>query len=254
MSLTYRQAHSIFNTKYIITMSTIHNSAPIGAIAKTVLMPGDPLRAKFVAENFLDSPELVNSVRNTLTYTGLYKGTRLTVMSSGIGMPSMGLYSYELFTHYGVENIIRIGSTGAYNEALQVGEVVMPTRVISEGSYAVEMNGCKDTCLTPNPEISNAIMQKAQELCIGCKPCYLQSTNVFYCAETPQETYDRLHVDCVDMETFALFHNANVLKKRAACLLTVSDALISEKRLSPEQRSSGFNDMIRLALETAIAL
>ena len=211
-------------------MATPHINAPEGAFATTVLMPGDPLRAKYIAENFLDTPELVTSVRNVLGFTGAYNGKPVSVMASGMGMPSIGIYSHELYQFYGVENIIRIGSAGSYTERLKVGDVVLATSAYSASSYAQVHNGVTSHELFPSEHINKVIMEKAQELNISCG------------------------VDCVEMESFALFHNANVLGKGAACLLTISDSLVDFTAMSAEERQTTFRTMMHLALESAIAL
>ncbi len=238
-------------------MATAHNNAPEGAFAKTVLMPGDPLRAKFVAENFLDNPQLVTSVRNIYGFTGTYKGVPVSVMASGMGMPSIGIYSHELYTEYGVENIIRIGSAGSYTARLEVQDVVVADSAYSDSSYALVHNGVTDHEIAPSAKINAVIKQKAVELGIKCTPCKVHSSDVFYGGpngETWEQIVARTGVDCVEMESFALFHNANVLGKHAACLLTISDSFVSKKVLSAEDRQNSFRDMMRLALETAIAL
>lgn len=235
-------------------MATPHISAPAGAFAKTVLMPGDPLRAKFIAETFLTDPQLVTSVRNVLGYTGLYKGQPVSVMASGMGIPSIGIYSNELFSQYGVENIIRIGSAGSYVERLDVMDVVVAEAAYSDSSYAQVLNGCTDHTLRPSAELNDVIKQKAQELGIECKPCVVHSSDVFYGTEPWQEIAARTGSECVEMESFGLFHNANTLGKRAACLLTISDSFVNHKELSAEERQTSFSTMMKLALETAIAL
>lgn len=237
-------------------MATPHNSAPDGAFAKTVLMPGDPLRAKFIAETFLTDLQLVTSVRNCLGYTGKYKGIPVSVMASGMGMPSIGIYSYELYAFYGVENIIRIGSSGSYKDWLNVMDVAIADQAVSESSYALVMSGCQDHILKPSPVLNEAIIAKAKEMGIDCKKCSVHSSDVFYTAtdETWQQLSERTGTDCVEMESFALFHNANVLGKNAACLLTISDSFVSKAALSAEERQQSFNEMVTLALETAITL
>ncbi len=235
-------------------MATPHISAPEGAFAKTVLMPGDPLRAKFIAETFLTDPQLVTAVRNVLGYTGLYKGQRVTVMASGMGIPSIGIYSNELYSQYGVENIIRIGSAGSYVERLDVMDVVVAEKAYSDSSYAEVMSGCKEHTMAPSAEINAVIRQKAEELGIDCKPAVVHSSDVFYGSEPWQQIAERTGSECVEMESFGLFHNANVLGKRAACLLTISDSFVNHKELTSEERQTSFSTMMRLALETAIAL
>ena len=145
-------------------MATPHNNAPEGAFAKTVLMPGDPLRAKFIVENFLDEVELVTSVRNVYGYTGKYKGIPVSVMASGMGMPSMGIYSYELYKFYGVENIIRIGSSGSYTERVKVRDVVLASAAYSMSSFAEVMSGVKADTMYPSTELNNVILAKANAL------------------------------------------------------------------------------------------
>lgn len=238
-------------------MSTPHINAAEGAFAKTVLMPGDPLRAKFIAENFLDDPQLITSVRNVLGFTGSYKGAIVSVMASGMGMPSIGIYSHELFQFYDVENIIRIGSAGSYTESLKVGDVVLASSAYSDSSYAMVHNGVTNHELFPSQHINDIIIAKSKELNIHCTPCKVHSSDVFYSGpngEHWQDVRERTGVDCIEMESFALFHNANVLGKRAACLLTISDSLVDFTAMSAEERQTSFRTMMHLALEAAIAL
>ena len=238
-------------------MATPHISAAQGDFAKTVLMPGDPLRAKFIAETFLDDIKLVTSVRNVLGYTGTYKGVKVSVMASGMGMPSIGIYSYELFKFYAVENIIRIGSAGSYRDWLKVMDVTLAKTAVSESSFAKTQGGCEDTSIAPSAEINDLIMKKAEELNINCKYSVVHSSDVFY-REASQGTWqdiaENTGSDCVEMESFALFHNANVLGKRAACLLTISDSFVNHEELTAEQRQNSFREMMILALEAAICL
>ncbi len=235
-------------------MATPHISAPDGAFAKTVLMPGDPLRAKFIAETFLDNPQVVTSVRNVLGYTGLYKGERVSVMASGMGIPSIGIYSYELYTEYDVENIIRIGSAGSYVSRLDVMDVVLAKSAYSDSSYARILNGCRSKKIKPSPIINAVVMQKAHELEIDCKEVIVHSSDVFYGQKPWQEIAAKSGSECVEMESFGLFHNANVLGKQAACLLTISDSFVNHVELSSEERQTSFKTMMTLALETAIVL
>lgn len=236
---------------------TPHISAPEGAFAKTVLMPGDPLRAKFIAETFLTEPKLVTSVRNVLGYTGTYKGIPVSVMASGMGMPSIGIYSHELFNFYGVENIIRVGSAGSYTERLNVMDVTLAEVAYSDSSYALIQGGCPDKNILPSAELNEVIKATAQELSIDCKACRVHSSDVFYSDPsqgTWQELAARTNTECVEMESFALFHNANMSGKRAACLLTISDSFCSHVELTAEERQNTFTTMMKLALESAIKL
>jgi len=235
-------------------MATPHISAPDGAFAKTVLMPGDPLRAKFIADTFLTDPQVVTSVRNVLGFTGLYKGVPVSVMASGMGIPSIGIYSYELYTQYGVENIIRIGSAGSYVERLDVMDVVLAKVAYSESSYARVLNGYRSKKIKPSPVINAMVMQKAKELGIDCKEAVVHSSDVFYGQEPWQDIAARSGSECVEMESFGLFHNANVLGKQASCLLTISDSFVHKTELTAEERQTSFRTMMTLALEAAIAL
>ncbi len=236
-------------------MSTPHNQAAPGEIAPKVLMPGDPLRAKFIAEHFLENARLVNQVRNMFAYTGTYKGSPITVMASGMGMPSIGIYSYELFSMYNVEQIIRIGSTGSYVPELKIKNVVLAESVYSQSSYALVQSGYDKDVIYPNKTLNETILRAAKELNIPLVPTRIHSSDVFYC-ESNMEDFRDIHArtgcTCVEMESFALFHNANVLGKKAACLLTVSDSLYSGEATTAEERQSSFTDMMKIALEASI--
>lgn len=235
-------------------MATPHNSAQKGDFAKTVLMPGDPLRAKFIAETFLENPKLVTSVRNVLGYTGTYNEKKVSVMASGMGMPSIGIYSYELYTQYGVETIIRVGSAGAYTEDLEVYDVVLAESAFSESNFARTQNGCEDDVLYPSKETNERILAAAEKLGIPCKEARIHSSDVFY-QDANRGSYTRYPekygAKCVEMESFALFHNANVLGKKAACILTISDSFVTNQEVSAEGRQNSFTAMMRLALEAA---
>ncbi len=236
-------------------MPTPHISAPQGAFAKTVLMAGDPLRAKFVAENYLKDVQLVTAVRNMYGYTGTYKGHPVSVMGSGMGMPSIGIYSYELFDVYGVENILRIGSAGSYRENLHVMDVVLVSQAYSDSTYARMANGCIDKILMPDEQLNSIIMQTAIDNNVPCKLAAVHSTDVFYVdprMETFLQLRERTKADCVEMESFALFHNANMLGRRAACLLTISDSFCEQNEISSAERETSLTVMIELALESAI--
>lgn len=234
-------------------MGTPHNSAKMGDFAKTVLMPGDPLRAKFIAETFLENPQLVTSVRNVLGYTGTYKGKKVSVMASGMGMPSIGIYSYELYTQYGVETIIRIGSAGSYSADLDLYDVVLAESAYSESNYAKVQCGCEEDVLYPNKELNDHIIETAEKIGIPCKVARIHSSDVFY-AEAKMGSYERYLKEhgakCVEMESFALFNNANVLGKKAACLLTISDSMVTKQEVDAQGRQNSFTKMMELALES----
>ena len=234
-------------------MATPHINAKDGAFAKTVLMPGDPLRAKFVAETFLTDAKLVTSVRNCLGYTGTYKDVPVSVMASGMGMPSIGIYSYELYKFYNVENIIRIGSAGSYTERLNVMDVVLSSSAYSDSTFARFLSGQESKVILPSAELNEIILKKAKELNIDCKLAVVHSSDVFYSAtETWQEIKERTQSDCVEMESFALFSTAELLGKKATCLLTISDSFVTHVELSSEERQNSFTTMMKLALESAI--
>lgn len=235
-------------------MSTPHNKAELGAIAKTVLMPGDPLRAKFIAENWLTSPVLFNDVRNMFGYTGTYKGKEISVMGSGMGMPSIGIYSYELFHHYQVDNIIRVGSAGSYCEELKLFDVVLVDSAYSETAFALTQNGCKDDVMYASEKLNQTIRDTAKELGKKITEGRIHSSDVFYQEGDSyfEALYQQKKCLAVEMESFALFHNANVLKKQAACLLTISDSFVSDEVATTEERQKSFTDMIDLALECAV--
>jgi len=238
-------------------MATPHNAAERGDFAKTVLMPGDPLRAKFIADTFLDNVKEVTSVRNCLGFTGTYKGVPVSVMASGMGMPSIGIYSYELYTMYDVENIIRIGSAGAYSEELKVLDVCLGSKAYSDSTFAELQCGEKSHTLYPTESINKLIKEKAEELGITCKDAVIHSSDVFYSDPKMgswEDIRDRTKTDCVEMESFALFSNAKSLNKGAACLLTISDSFVTHQEIDAEKRQTSFTDMMKIALETAIAL
>ena len=236
-------------------MSTPHISANKGDIAKVVLMPGDPLRAKFIAETFLEDVVQFNAVRNMFGYTGTYKGTKISVMGSGMGMPSIGIYSYELYSQYDVETIIRIGSAGAYTGDLKVYDTVLASHAYSESSYAFVQ--CKDDskCLNPSKELNERLIQSAKDLNIELKVCGVHSSDVFYRQGNLDYTLPIIETyDCkvVEMESFALFSNAKVLGKKAACLLTVSDSFVSKEVTTAAERETSFTSMMKIALEGSI--
>lgn len=234
---------------------TPHIEAKKTEIAKTVIMPGDPLRAKFIAENYLENYRLVSKVRNIYAYTGYYKGVRLTVMASGMGMPSMGIYSYELYNIYEVENIIRIGSAGAYTKDLNLYDIILTRGSYSESSFAKTQNGCEDNILYASDYLNKKILETAKELRMDITFANIHSSDVFYKQnDNFKELNEKYNCVACEMESFALFHNANVLSKNAACLLTVSDNFITNAKATTEERQNSFTRMMELALETVIKL
>ena len=237
-------------------MSTPHNEAGKGQIAKCVLMPGDPLRAKYVAEHFLKDAELVNTVRNMYAYTGTYKGKQVSVMASGMGMPSIGIYSYELYKFYDVDSIIRIGSAGAYDKELKLIDLVLADSAFSRSSYARCQSGDRAEIQYPNTSLNARIQRAARDLELPLKVGRIHSGDVFYYEEgQPGIEYFRGEKGClcVEMESFALFHNAKILRKKAACLLTISDSLVTHEVTTPEERQNAFTNMMKVALEAAVS-
>lgn len=238
-------------------MATPHNQAERGEIARTVLMPGDPLRAKYTAEKYLENVRQFNTIRNMFGFTGTYKGKEISVMGSGMGMPSIGIYSYELYTRYDVENIIRIGSAGAYCDELDVLDLVLADSVWSESTFAKVQANVEDDVLYPSAMLNEKIKDAAKNLGKKITTCRVHSSDVFYHEDNVDDykaIYQKHNCLCVEMESFALFHNANVLGKNAACMLTISDSFTSHKLLPAEARQTSFNDMMQVALETAVNL
>ena len=232
-------------------MSTPHNMANLGEIAKTVIMPGDPLRAKHIAEKYLTDYKLVNTVRNMYAYTGYYNGKQVTVMASGMGMASMGIYSYELFKFYDVDRIIRVGSAGAYTKDLNLYDIVLVEGSYSESTYAKTQNGCLDNILYSSNELNNHIQEVAVNNNIKINRGIVHSSDVFYKENNNfKELLEKYGCLCAEMESFALFHNANIFGKQATCLLTISDSLVTHEETTSEEREKNFNQMIELALKS----
>ncbi len=240
-------------------MSTPHNEAQKGEIAKTVIMPGDPLRAKYIVENFFDEYKLINQVRGMYAYTGKYKGKEISVMASGMGMPSMGIYSYELFKFYNVENIIRIGSCGAYLAELKLFDIILSTNAFSEGNFALTLNN--DDChIAPSSNYLNEAIEntandnniklfRGNTVCTDCFDVYMTDVNKFL-ARVPEG----FNPVSAEMEAFALFYVAKLLNKNASCLMSVVDSKFITEIATTEQRQTGLNNMIKLALDSTITL
>lgn len=233
-------------------MSTPHNEAKKGDIAPVVLMPGDPLRAKFVAENYLEDVTVFNTVRNMMGYTGYYHGKRVSVMGSGMGMPSIGIYSYELFHFYDVESIIRIGSCGALNENIHVRDLILVQGACTDSRYAsqFELPG------TFSAISSYDLLEKAVSCCrkksLSFHVGNVVASDFFYHADANSaEKWASVGCLGVEMESYALFMNAAYAKKKAMTLLTVSDHLFLEEDTTPEEREKTFCDMMEVALEIA---
>lgn len=233
-------------------MNTAHINAPEGAIAKTVLMPGDPLRAKYIADTFLKDVVQINAVRNMFGYTGTYNGRKITVMGSGMGMPSIGIYSYELFKFFGVEQIIRIGSCGAYSPELNLYDTILADSAYSESSYALVQGGEEKHVLPASAELNQKLTDIAKDINIELHKGIIHSSDVFYRESFDWKAfYEKEKCVAVEMESFALFHNANVLGKKAACLLTVSDSFVTQEQTTAAERQTAFTNMMKIALEMA---
>ena len=232
---------------------TVHNGAKLEDIAKTVLMPGDPLRAKMIAESYLDNYKLVNNVRGMLAYTGFYKGKRITVMASGMGIPSMGIYSYELYKFYDVDNIIRIGTCGSLVKDLNLYDIVVACESYSESTYGV--------CYGDTSEImsgSEYLITKASEEAIKLNKKITKvranTSDTFYAESDIDDLVNNKGCSVIEMETFGLYFNAKLLNKNAIALFTVSDNLITKEETTSAERQNAFTDMIELALSLAINL
>ena len=235
-------------------MSTAHNTAAKGDFAKTVLMPGDPLRANFIAETFLTDAKLVNNVRGIQGYTGTYRGVPVSVMASGMGMPSMGIYSYELFQFYGVDNIIRVGSAGAMNADLKVRSLVAAQGACTDSNFAHQYQLPGTYAPIASFTLLETAVAKARELELPIAVGNVLSSDVFYDASGENARWAKMGVLCAEMEAAALYCNAASTGKRALALLTISDNLVTGEALSPEERQTTFTDMMRVALEVAVAM
>lgn len=229
---------------------TPHINAKKEDIAPIVIMPGDPLRAKMIAQTYLTDYKLVNEVRGMLAYTGYYNNKLVTIMGSGMGMPSMGIYSYELFKFYDVEKIIRVGSCGAYTADLNLYDLILVTKSYSKSSYAQTQNNCPFNTLMSSTTLNEIIRKTATDLSKKINEGTIYSSDVFYSNEDIKKLNEEFNCLGVEMESFALFHNANILNKDAACILTVSDNLITKEETTPEERQNSFHDMISLALNS----
>lgn len=236
---------------------TPHNEANLEDIASTVLMPGDPLRAKYIADNFLTDVKLINSVRNMYGYTGLYKGKKITVFASGMGMPSMGIYCYELYKFYNVQNIIRIGSCGAYSPDLNIFDTLLVDNSYTEGNFAYALEGANCHTIQADESLNNIIENCSKELNIPVVKGNVLCSEVFdYYVKNIDDLISRfpkdLNIIGAEMESFALFYTAKYLNRKAACLLTVVDSHYKNQAITAEEREKSLNNMIVLSLESAL--
>lgn len=233
-------------------MSTPHNAAEKGAIAKTVLMPGDPLRAKFIADTYMENVTCFNTVRNMFGFTGTYKGKEISVMGSGMGMPSMGIYSYELFSMYDVENIIRIGTAGGISDSVKLRDVVIGMGASTNSNYASQYK--LPGTFAPLADFS--LVRKAVEVAerenINVVVGNVLSSDTFYTdSSTDNDLWKKMNILAVEMESAALYMNAARLGKKAVAIFTISDHLYTGEALSAKDRQESFHEMMKIALEMA---
>lgn len=240
-------------------MPTAHIESNLGDIAPIVIMPGDPKRASYIAKNYLNDVVKVNDVRGITAYTGLYKNKKVTVFPSGMGIPSMGIYSYELFKIYDVENIIRIGSCGAYSPDLKLFDIILADNVFSESNFALTFNNDNCHIINSNKDLNSTIIETAAEnnvslftgntVCTDCFDLYMTDVNKFL---------DRVPKDfnpvSAEMEAFALFYVAKVLNKKASCIMSVVDSKYIKEVATPEERQTGLTNMIKLALDSSLKI
>ncbi|MBR5539635.1 MAG: purine-nucleoside phosphorylase [Clostridia bacterium] len=234
-----------------MSIPTPHINAKAGDFAKTVLMPGDPLRAKFIAENFLTDAVLVNNVRGVQGYTGYYNGKRVSVMASGMGMPSIGIYSYELFNFYDVDNIIRVGSAGAISEDLKLRDIVIAMSASYNSVFAGQYNLPGTYAPTASYELVRKAVDEAEKLGLSYKVGNILSNDLFYDDGMRTLEWQKMGVLAVEMESAALYMNAARAKKNALCICTISDCIYNSDSCTAEERQNTFTQMMKLALEIA---
>ena len=232
-------------------MATLHNTASPGDFAKTVLMPGDPLRARFIAETYLDHRVLVNDVRGIQGYTGEYKGKRVSVMASGMGMPSIGIYSYELYNVYDVDNIIRVGSAGLIDRTLKIRSVVAAMSAYSNSAYGTQFKFRGNLAPCASYDLLSRAVAVAESRNIPMRVGAVYSSDTFYDQDPQNETLEKLHVLAVEMEAYALYLNAAYAGKNALALLTISDNPYTGESCTPQEVRETFTQMMEIALEIA---
>lgn len=229
---------------------TPHITAQSGEIAKKVLMPGDPLRAKYIAETYLENPVCFNTVRNMFGYTGTYKGKEVSVMGSGMGMPSMGIYSYELYRFYDVDSIIRIGSAGSLRDDVHVMDLVMAMGACTNSNYVSQYNLNGTFAPIADYELLQRAIDVAREQGKKVKVGNILSSDTFYSDDDKEnDSWKKMGVIAIEMEAAALYMNAARLGKKALCILTISDHIYLNERLTAKERETGFFNMMELALE-----
>ena len=232
-------------------MSTPHNAASRGDIAKTVLLPGDPLRAKFIAENYLTDVQCYNTVRNMLGFTGIYKGKRVSVQGSGMGIPSIGIYSYELYHEYDVESIIRVGSAGGVGEDIHVRDLVAAMGACTNSNYAAQYGLMGTFAPIASYRLLKAADEAAARRGLNLKVGNILSSDIFYDNSGRQLDWVKMGVMAVEMEAAGLYMNAAAAKREALCICTISDMITTGEALSAEERQTTFRDMMEVALDIA---
>lgn len=233
-------------------MGTAHNKAEVGDIAKTVLMPGDPLRAKYIAETYLTEVKCFNSVRNMLGFTGKYNGKVISVMGSGMGMPSIGIYSYELYQFYNVESIIRIGSAGALHDDIDLKDIVFAQGACTDSRFAYQYELPGSFAPIADFSLLEKAVSEARALGTRFKVGNVVSSDIFYNVyPEAAKKWAGMGVLCVEMEAAALYMNAAKLHKKALAILSISDHILKGTELSPEERQTGFSEMMEIALKLA---
>ena len=236
-------------------MATAHIKAVPSDFAKTVLMPGDPLRSKFIAETFLENPKLVNNVRGIQGYTGTYKGVPVTVMASGMGMPSIGIYSYELYNFFGVENIIRIGSAGALAENVKLRDVIIGMGACTNSCYQDQYNLNGKFAPIANYELLSHAVESAKEVGVTYHVGNILSSDIFYHADPAfNDAWCKMGILGIEMEAAALYMNAAAAGKRALAICTVSDHIMRGEALDADARQTSFTDMMNIALNVAVSM
>lgn len=235
-------------------MSTPHNNAEKGDIAKTVIMPGDPLRAKFIAENYLENPVCYNEVRGMYGYTGVYKGKRISVQGSGMGMPSMAIYSWELFSEYDVDNIIRTGTAGAISDNVSLRDIIIAMSASTNSAYASQYNLPGTYAPTASWELLSQAVKVTENKGTDFHVGNIFSSDTFYDDSGSLAQWQKMGVLGIEMETAALYMNASRAGKNALCILTVSDCPLKNLSTTAEERQSGFRNMMEIALETAVSI
>lgn len=233
----------------------LNNLSDSEAFGKTVLMPGDPLRSQFIAENFLENPVLVNNVRGIQGYTGTYKGVKVSVMASGMGIPSIGIYSHELYSSFGVENIIRVGSAGVFNDKLQLRDIVIAMGASTNSNFVDQFECAGNLSIIADYDLMSTAIECSKKLNQDVKVGNVLSSDKFYDDRSDvMDNWNKMGILAVEMEAAALYLNATRLGKRALAIMTVSDKPLTGEETTAEERQTTFTQMMELALYTAVAM